>query len=291
MNLQCLKSTVLRMVPSVIEVRVVFLFFLSIQTSTDAEPTELSAEERLLHLKRMQAIAKSITVNEIHADQQIPARLVDEPLLRYTDDTRKTYDSTMWIWGAKGRPTAILAIEFYPERPDTKWLFEIASLSKRRIRVDIENGLHWTAREPGLRLITLENAPAPADTPALRLTQMKQLHRRFEAYERAVVGGRIELRPMIRQLHRYQDAEQNVTDGAIFAFAHGTNPEVLWIIEAHQKGKAPPHWEFALVQTAGAELFVELDGKEIWTRGEADPPVERDAYVNGWLASESKPKE
>jgi hypothetical protein len=38
----------------------------------------------------------------------------EEPVLRYTDNTRKLYDSTIWIWGATGRPSAAMAIEFYP---------------------------------------------------------------------------------------------------------------------------------------------------------------------------------
>jgi hypothetical protein len=58
----------------------------------------------------------------------------------------------------------------------------------------------------------------------------------------------------------------------------------LWIIEAREDEKAGSHWQFGLVQMTGAEVFVQLDGKEIWKQGEADPPTERDSYINGWLA-------
>ena len=34
----------------------------------------------------------------------------------------------------------------------------------------------------------------------------------------------------------------------------------------------------------GEAVFAELDEKEIWTRGEANPPARREAYVNAWVA-------
>ena len=122
-----------------------------------------------------------------------------------------------------------VAIERYPERPvRERWLYEIASLSTTRIAVDRADDVKWTADEPGLALEPIKDAPPVAEKPARRLAQMRELLRRFSAHERATVEGRIELRPLTSPLHRYEDAEQNILDGAIFAFANGANPRYCW---------------------------------------------------------------
>jgi hypothetical protein len=249
------------------------------------EPAELSGEERAAHLERMRSIAKSIQIYEIAGGKWSQAQLADEPVLRYTDVTRKQHDSTIWVWGTKGRPSAMVAVEYYPERPrDPKWLYEIASLSTSRIAVERGSDLSWTAREPGLNIRRLNGAPAPAERPAARLGQMKDLLARFAAHEGAVVEGRIELRPMARPLYRYRDEAAGVIDGAVFSFANGTNPEVLWIIEAQADDQNNRSWGFGFVQMTGAEVIAELDGKEVWKCREADPPAERGSYRNGWLS-------
>lgn len=266
----------------------------AIAFSEDASEPELTPEQRAAHLARMRTIAQSIKINEINGDRQLPVDLAVEPVLRYTDHTRKQHDSTVWIWGTKGRPSAIMAIEYYPTRPvDSQWLFEVVSLSTGRISAEHGKELQWTARQAGLRFQPLADSPAPKETAAARLSQMKQLQTRFGAYERTATEGRIELRPMARPLHRYRDETAGVLDGAIFAFANGTNPEIGCILEARMKGSAAPSWEYALIQMTGAEVYAELDSKELWSQGEADPPADRDNFVNGWLAisnQKSSPK-
>jgi hypothetical protein len=117
---------------------------------------------------------------------------------------------------------------------------------------------------------------------------MKDLHRRFTAHERGSQEGRIELRPLSSPLHRYSAADAGILDGAIFAFASGTNPEALLVLEAHTAKEAAPTWHYGLVQLTGEPLTVELDGKEVWKRGPATPPAVRDSYVNGYLESKTK---
>ncbi len=77
-------------------------------------------------------------------------------------------------------------------------------------------------------------------------------------------------------------------DGAVFAFANGTNPEVLLILEVHRPATdKAAEWTYAFGQMTGGEVYANLDDREVWTRGEADPPAVRDAYINGWLPAES----
>lgn len=247
---------------------------------------ESTDEQRAAHLEKMREIAKSISVFETNEEQRRTTKLVDQPALKYRDDTRKLFDSTMWIWGTEGRPSAIIAVEFYPQKAqEPKWLYEIASLSTSRIAAERGAELNWKAREPGLKLQVLTDAPAASEKATTRLAQMRQLRRRFAAHERAPVGGRIELQPLAAPLHRYASPKDGLLDGAVFAFANGTNPEVLWIIEAHADKDQKTTWKYGMAQMTGAEVFVDLDQKQIWQCSEADPPAERDSYINGWLAS------
>ena len=247
------------------------------------EPETSPEEQRVAHLARMKELAASIHVFAVPGKEESEAKLVAEPVLRYSDNTRRNNEATLWIWGSAGRPTAIVAIELYPQRPKgPDWLYEIASLSTGLIAVEREASIAWTARKPGLELATIEGSSPPADKPNRRLVQMKELRSRFAAHEFEGTDGRIELRPLSTPLYRYEDAASNIVDGAIFSFANGTNPEVLLILEAHL-AKDSPAWRYGLVQMTGGKVVVELDGREVWKRGIADPPVALDRYVNGWI--------
>jgi hypothetical protein len=255
------------------------------------DPEEISDEQRAQHLEHMKKVASSIRLlaNQRQADSVV--KLVEDPILRYSDDTRLLFESSLWIWSDGGRPSAVLAVEYYPKhRKGPRWLYEIASLSTQRIAAQREPDLRWAAKGPGLRLRTLDDADPAADKPARRLAQMKELRNRFSASEKAPVGGRIELRPLNSPLHRYADSEEGVVDGAIFAFANGTNPEVLLVIEAHARKDAGSSWQYGLVQMTGATVAVELGGKEVWQCEEADPPAVRESYVNGWISSKAEEK-
>jgi len=254
---------------------------------TCGQEAEKPAEaDRFAHLARMKELASSVHIFVARADSRLESELVPEPVLRYSDNTRRTLESSLWIWGKAGRPTAILAIEFHPnQRPGPRWLYEIASLATERIAAERGDDLKWTAKEPGLQLQPIPAAAPPASQPVRRLAQMKALRERFTANERAPIEGRIELRPLTSPLHRYSDSAGGIVDGAIFSFANGTNPEVLLVIEA-QESDGKSGWAYGLVQLTGETVKAQLDGKDVWERETANPPAVRDSYVNGWLPSE-----
>jgi hypothetical protein len=244
------------------------------------------ADSRAAHRARMRELASTFQVFATADEPQSKVELVAEPVLRYADSTRQTLESSLWIWGGKGRPSAVMAIEFYPDRQQgERWLYEIASLSTERIAVRRGEDWQWTAKEPGLDLKEITPADPPASRPATRLAQMKGIRDRFTAYERATVEGRIELRPLASPLHRYADEAGGIADGAIFSFASGTNPQVLLVIEARQAaGKST--WKYGLVQLTGEEVVAQLDGQEVWKREGANPPAVRASYVNGYVSLE-----
>ena len=246
--------------------------------------------ERAAHLARMKALASSVDVFAEPGKADSKAKLVSEAVLRYSDNTRQNNEASLWIWGTAGRPSAIMAIELYPnQRLGPRWLFEIASLSTERISAERGADLKWTAKEPGLKLQPIADAQPAVPQPIRRLAQMKSIRARFTAHEHTKSEGRIELRPLTSPLHRYEDPVNGIVDGAVFSFANGTNPEVLLALEA-QESAGKGRWVYAFVQMTGAAVKAQLDGKDVWEREEADPPAVRDSYVNGWLPSDPPAK-
>jgi len=250
------------------------------------EPQKPGDDERAEHQKNLMAVASSIRLLADPERADSAVKLVTEPILRYTDNTRQIDGSSLWVWSGGGRPTAILAVEYYPnDRRGPRWLFEIASLSTERIAAHREPELNFAAKEPGLKFQPLAGAEPPADKAPRRLTQMNAAARRFAVHTFATIDGRIELRQLSRPLLRYSDEKADVLDGAVISFAYGTNPEVLLVLEAQKREGAPAAWHYAFAQMTGAAIVANLDGKEVWQQGEADPPAVRNSYVNGWIAA------
>jgi hypothetical protein len=65
----------------------------------------------------------------------------------------------------------------------------------------------------------------------------------------------------------------------VFAFANGTNPEVLLLLEARNDGEAE-NWYYGLARLGHAEMHVALDETEIWTLPRVDPSRRTESY---WL--------
>jgi hypothetical protein len=219
--------------------------------------------------------AESVKVLRLVKGDRAAVELLPEPLLRYGDAARGAREGMVWAWGTRGRPVAIMEVEDYPERPKaSRWINNVVSLADGRIAVEWDDGHQWTSMRPGIVLRTLGAAPAPAEKDADRLLQLKRLAQRFEAREDAgSAQGKIRLRLLPRPILRYSDPEKGLNDGAILAFVYGTNPEVGLIIESWTNDSSSPGWRYGLIRMSGGALAVTLDGKEVWTQQEANPPT------------------
>jgi len=63
-----------------------------------------------------------------------------------------------------------------------------------------------------------------------------------------------------------------IQDGAIFALAYGTNPDLRPVIESRRAGAAPPAWHAAPALT--------LDGAGVYTAPAVAIPTGRETYRN-----------
>lgn len=260
-----------------------------------AAPARKQADGRVERLEEMKQIAGTFQASTLAASTRTPAAMVREPLYRWNDPTREFSDGTLWFWRSDGRPIAVVAIELYPQNPafGPVWALEFTSLSTGPIEVEggehfdktyadlyrprPDGTLRWAPRHGGVQFRELAGAPAPADTEAERARQMRELIQRFSAREH-FKSQDYALRLISHPIDRYANSATQILDGQVFLFANGTNPEVLFMIEARRPGAGSPGWWYAAAPLARAEVALILDRKEVWKFKCRDVPAPEDTY-------------
>jgi hypothetical protein len=72
------------------------------------------------------------------------------------------------------------------------------------------------------------------------------------------------LRLLTTPLYRHDTIDSLVSrGGALFAFCQQTDPELLLLIEARMSG-AGYRWEYAVAGFSDMDLYLRLDGREVW---------------------------
>jgi hypothetical protein len=220
-------------------------------------------------LDAMRRLAGTATVAEV-ADGKTgpPLELRTKPLLHYGDPGRGIREGTLWAWGGRGRPAAVMKVEYWAGSGGEAghWGIAVGALSPARVSVDFRDGLHWMSRKPGFDQQKLPDAPKPADTPAQRLTQAKAFARRFAAHvDTHRRAGTIQLRLLPRPVDRYEDPETGLLDGVLFGLVYATNPITLVGLEARTDGPGTPAWRYGFTRLGDGEATAVLDGKDVWT--------------------------
>ncbi len=251
-----------------------------------AAQEEPQAKQRL---ERMQAAVENLEPESSELKAKAALTFAAKPLLRYSDPTRGgvneaaanvLLDAGVWRLGTEGRPTALVTVEIYQAPDGSRVLaYEFLSLSEAKfsLRHKTER-IRWDATGSALALKELPDAPKPAATAAARLAQMRQLARRFAAKER-IKDESIECRLLPQPIDRYQSAGEKIVDGALFAFANATNPEVGVVFETDGQ-----RWRYGTLRLTSAESSVTLDGRQVAAydgfnpRGRTDGPYHNAAH-------------
>jgi len=215
-------------------------------------------------------VEDSVSWYQVFSDASAPEPMAPQPVLRWQNGTRGTQESdgVFVLWVHQGRPEASASI--YPYEGSIN--YELVSLSRGSKLVAREDGrVIWSPATPGVAFTDIPGAPAPADTPAARLRQMKGLADRFKVTLtgwKADKSDREELRLLPRPLYRHELSEAPVPgagriDGAVFAFVQGTDPEAILLLEAvHPDGR--PRWQYAFARATSGGLEARLDKPVVW---------------------------
>jgi hypothetical protein len=256
---------------------------LSLSPALAQEPTDPPDEtERKVRLRIAEQHVGKIDVKLAENGDEV--KRIERPLLTYGDLARDNADGTLWAWGLEGRPIAVL--ETYHNTKSSSLRANAITLTGTQLiqaTTPTPSMAVWQPRETQIEPLLFPDADAPDERQTLRTRQLKDLARRLSAHEFwDPDNSRFELRLLVQPVHRYADPKNKLHDGAVFVLAHGTNPEVLVLIEALGDSLAKSRWHYSLARLGSAELHVAIDRKEVWKRDRTPGVVGRpvDPY---WL--------
>ncbi|HEV3338759.1 MAG TPA: hypothetical protein VG125_00335 [Pirellulales bacterium] len=226
------------------------------EASPDEKAAKAALEAAASHMQRMTMRRRDREDGKIE--------LVGQPLLSFGDSARVHNNGTLWAWGKQGRPVAFLELFQQPQQ-NGRWIHAVTLAGTANVTLDIPLTGRWQPKTTTFEPAALDGSATPAAKEPARLRQLKDAARRFTAHEFWDPNrSRYELRLLVQPVHRYADPTAGVQDGAVFVFAHGTNPECLLLIDAAGESLESARWSYALVRSGDAELHVELDGREVW---------------------------
>jgi len=247
---------------------------------------EDAADEAAATKQRARKLAEQFQVERRSGDEWIAAERVTDPVLSFGDATRNNSNGSVWLWGDKGRPVVVMEVYRMTDKPDD-WLFVVNNTSATTVQSTHRNSLWWQPNESDLQMKRIPQNEIVQNGRPGRLLQMKALARRFEAHEFwNPNNSRFELRLLGQQLHRYSDEAAGILDGAVFAYANGTNPEVLLFIEAHRNNDGASEWRYGLARLGHAEMHMAFDKEEVWTAPRHEQLAANEPY---WMLYETIP--
>ena len=215
-----------------------------------------SVEQARLETMRDRIIEISVQSRE----PGFPDKMVDQPLFRYDDLTRGYIDGTVWRLGASGRPKAIITSELHPKYDGSpRIVYDYLSLSETPFSARMAEGAVWSPPGSAVEMKSLSDGPQLAGTKAQRLFQLKKMSERFTGHQ-TVEGQDLELRLLPRPIDRYQPADGDECDAAVFLFVSGRNPGIILLIES-----TGSNWQYGVGRLSEPSLLrVELDGNTVW---------------------------
>jgi hypothetical protein len=225
-------------------------------------PRDAADKERLEHMKRQAA------EYEVTLDTSPPSRLVlhPEPLVRFNNLVGDVSDGIVVLWKEGKRP-AVFAQIF--QLKNGQWVHECQSMASAGLSMRLGKMTKWNPEQAAAKFSRLPDAPRAAEGAVQRLVQMKAQAARFSAVDefKSLADpqmSRFQLRLLTKPVYRYQDAEAGVNDGAVFAFVHGTDPELFLILE-HRGDGDKAAWYYSLVPMTCWGVKAQLAGSEVWS--------------------------
>lgn len=191
-----------------------------------------------------------------------------EPILRWSNPTAGTVLGEVFVWTDNGRP-AVVGTWYRWFSPDWGRTFEVCSLSEESVEGRTKGARFWSPEKTAVTFRALKNVDPPVASHAARLVQMRRLAKDFTASlvdDRGNAAGvNRELRLLTQPIFRYPVAtgNSNYTDGALFAFVEGTDPEVFLLIEATASDDVAS-WRYALVRMNCDALQVQFRQDTVW---------------------------
>jgi hypothetical protein len=221
-------------------------------------------------------IEKSVGWYDVFPDDRAAAPLKPKTVLKWRNIVRGPEGGAiMVIWPHHGRPVAMAGIF---QKGGLIW-HEFDSLSRGGTLVARDKDrVVWSPKEPGVAFKPVPSAAAAGKTAAARLLQMRGIADQFKA---TFTGWgkdttrREELRLLPTPVYRYElttanGPDRDLLDGALFAYAQGTDPEAILVLEAVGTAEKA-EWQYAFARATTGGVEVRRGEDLVWTAAKSPP--------------------
>ena len=200
---------------------------------------------------------------------EVPFVLEREPVLRWANPVVGSIHGAVFVWTANGRPQAITSV-FKWYAPAKHMGVEFHSLASGPITGERGGQPAWYPTRGGIELKPIPGSSAPAGVAAARLRQMRALASQFTAKATTEEGITHDLRLLTKPIYRDSRADSGaMSDGALFVFVLGTDPEIVLRIAAGPDERGEPTWHYALARMSFRGLSAAHSGQAVWSA----PPI------------------
>jgi hypothetical protein len=267
-----------------------FVAALSVMLITQAEPIDDLALPPEQQKKWEEFYRDEAASYLISLDEKTPKELKfrPEPVLLWSNPIRgNDTRGSVFVWTYEGRAEVIGTVFSYragANHRQVKHSFHSLSLSPLIAERNMQDA--WSIRVQGINPKKIPEAPVPAKTRALRLSQMRDLAREFSATT-TLNDVRQELRLLPQPLFRNEEGSNEVLDGAVFTFVTGTDPELMLVIEARGKDDKCA-WHFGAGRFTDLALELTRNQTVLWTYEEGLVDNEKTPYLSRKIELRSK---
>jgi len=191
-------------------------------------------------------------------------RLVDHPVLSWTNPERNTNAGALFLWTLQSRPQAAMCI--YPTGPNN-FDHEFQSLCEEPIKASESGVVLWSPQTPGLKWQDLPYEPTTAaSSSSRRLLSMRRLAGEFSAQLIPPNRASKPLRLLTTPVYRYEPNElsEEIIDGALFTFVLGTDPEILLLMENYKSDDKTNKWRVAFARMTMVPVELKHQASVIW---------------------------
>lgn len=221
-------------------------------------------------------IEKSITWYDVFPEEGATTPLKPKTVMKWRNVTRGPEGGAiMVIWPHNGRPVAMAGV--FQWKGKICHEFDSLSRTNKMIARDKDRVI-WSPTAAGVEFKPVPAAAEPAKTAAARLLQMKDIAAQFKA---TFTGWgkdntyQEELRLLPTPVYRYEltkptEPDGDLIDGALFAYAQGTDPEAILVLEAVGTAKKV-EWQYAFARATSGGLVVKRGEETVWTAAKNPP--------------------
>ncbi len=200
---------------------------------------------------------------------------VEKPLLNWKNPARSDEDGAVFLWTHKGQPAVLGTCFTFVYKTEVRRKNAFRVLSALPIVGSCGGTKMWSPPPNTLRYMDFDDAPSPGTTERQRHTQLRGLARQFAVEVTDRDGDVEQCRLMPNPLYRYDSAD---SAGALFAFAVGTDPEAVLIIDRQVDDAGVPVWRYAWSRFTFYKLMASLNRMPVWE-------VERSESLRGSILS------